>query len=91
MGCASSKLFKKEDNNDDGEYVINHVISLTFSIYDVLNLENGQQLIKDCMAKSKRVAMKSSPPWEDSEVINAWGTHEGAPRKTRHAAATTCR
>ncbi|KAM1787996.1 hypothetical protein ACFX11_038343 [Malus domestica] len=42
MGCASSKLFKKEDNNGGGEYVINHVISLTFSIYDVLNFENGQ-------------------------------------------------
>ncbi|KAM1146140.1 hypothetical protein COP2_039197 [Malus domestica] len=41
--------------------------------------------------QSKRVAMKSSPHREDSEVINAWGTHEGARRKTRHAAATACR
>ncbi|KAM2104566.1 hypothetical protein ACFX1R_015152 [Malus domestica] len=77
MGCASSKLFKKGDNNGGGEYVINHVVSLTSSTYGVLNLENGQQPTKDGVAESKRAAMKSSPPREDPEVINAWELMEG--------------
>ncbi|XP_068340103.1 uncharacterized protein At3g28850-like [Pyrus communis] len=82
MGCVSSKLFKKEDNNGGGEYVINHVVSLTSSTYGVLNLENDRQPTKDSAEESKRVA-KSSPPREDPEVINAWelmeGLEEGVP------------
>ncbi|CAN6716997.1 unnamed protein product [Malus baccata var. baccata] len=76
MGCVSSKLFKKEDNNGGGEYVINHVVSLTSSTYGVLNLENDPQSTKDGVEESKRVE-KSSPPREDPEVINAWELMEG--------------
>ncbi|BFG38612.1 hypothetical protein CerSpe_248860 [Prunus speciosa] len=81
MGCVSSKLFKKDLNKEDviinngGDYVINHVVSLTSSTYGVLNLEN-ERPIKDCVAESKR-AMKSSPSREDPEVINAWELMEG--------------
>ncbi|CAN6586872.1 unnamed protein product [Malus baccata var. baccata] len=68
MGCASSKLFKKEDNNGGGEYVINHVVSLTSSTYGVLNLENGQQPTKDGVAES----------------YQRLGTHGGARRRNTH-------
>ncbi|KAM1096245.1 hypothetical protein ACFX13_014133 [Malus domestica] len=84
MGCASSKLFKKEDNNGGGEYVINHVVSLTSSTYGVLNLENGQQPTKDGVAESKRAAMKSSPPPGRSGGYQRLGTHGGARRRNTH-------
>lgn len=49
---------------------MNHVVSLTSSTYGVLNLENEQQPIKECVTEIKRI--KRSPPREGPEVINAW-------------------
>ncbi|KAL4605880.1 hypothetical protein ACB092_09G061900 [Castanea dentata] len=81
MGCASSKLFRKElkrelfFNNGGGESV-NHVVSLTSSTYGVLNLDD-EKPIKECVSETKKL-QRSPPPnpprsrREDPEVINAW-------------------
>ncbi|KAF8397884.1 hypothetical protein HHK36_016809 [Tetracentron sinense] len=79
MGCVSSKLFRKEFNQEvlfgNGEYV-NHVVSLTSSTYGVLKIE--QEPNKESVEEKKR-----SPPrvvvhkfqrrvLEEPEIINAW-------------------
>ncbi|KAJ7971565.1 Glutaredoxin [Quillaja saponaria] len=73
MGCVSSKLVKKDIQqelffNNGGDYV-NHVVSLTSSTYGALKLDN-EQPIKECIAESKR--LQRSPPHEVPEVINTW-------------------
>lgn len=68
MGCASSKLFVKDlqeeilAKNGDG---LNHVVSLTSSTYGALKLDS--EPTKEPAAESKR-----SPAREEAEVINAW-------------------
>ncbi|GMH09913.1 hypothetical protein Nepgr_011754 [Nepenthes gracilis] len=79
MGCVSSKLFRKELQQDllygNGDYP-NHVVSLTSSTYGVLKLDNSHQqndqkqqedAMKVCVKELKR-----SPSREQPEIINAW-------------------
>ncbi|KAL7247784.1 hypothetical protein ACSBR2_002654 [Camellia fascicularis] len=73
MGCASSKLFKKDLRQEvvfgNGDST-NHVVSLTSSTYGVLKLDKDQQQQQQqpVLIESK----KRSPPREEPEVINAW-------------------
>ena len=87
MGCVSSKFARRDlkqehvlFNNGGGNYVVNHVVSLTSSTYGALKLDN-EQPIADSFAESKR--LHKSPPPEEPEVINAWelmeGLEEGVP------------
>ncbi|XP_047174887.1 uncharacterized protein At5g39865 [Vigna umbellata] len=88
MGCVSSKLVKKEIEQEqvtvtNGGGYSNHVVSLTSSTYGALMLdkEKEQQLPTDEDSKTD----KTSPPRnrEEPEVINAWelmeGLEEGVP------------
>lgn len=74
MGCASSKLFRKDLQQEildkNGE-CLNHVVSLTSSTYGALKLDNDLPN-KESVAEPKR-----SPPREEAEVINAWELMEG--------------
>ncbi|CBI30303.3 unnamed protein product, partial [Vitis vinifera] len=74
MGCASSKLFRKDLQQEildkNGE-CLNHVVSLTSSTYGALKLDNDLRN-KESVAEPKR-----SPPREEAEVINAWELMEG--------------
>ncbi|KAF8364649.1 hypothetical protein HHK36_033378 [Tetracentron sinense] len=79
MGCVSSKLFRKEFNQEtlfaNGDYA-NHVVSLTSSTYGVLKLDEETK-------KDSVIGMKKSPSHvvlpkfqrnvlEEPEIINAW-------------------
>uniref|UniRef100_A0A5B7B6W0 Glutaredoxin domain-containing protein n=1 Tax=Davidia involucrata TaxID=16924 RepID=A0A5B7B6W0_DAVIN len=77
MGCASSKLFRKDlkreivfGNGDNP----NHVVSLTSSTYGVLKLDKEQQQQQQQQQPIREIAMESkkSPPREEPEIINAW-------------------
>ncbi|XP_010271643.1 PREDICTED: uncharacterized protein At3g28850 [Nelumbo nucifera] len=78
MGCVSSKLIRKELNQEllfgNGDYV-NHVVSLTSSTYGVLKLDEETIKEPDKEVKSSprivlpRFQKKGS---EEPEVINAW-------------------
>ncbi|KAJ4705255.1 Glutaredoxin [Melia azedarach] len=96
MGCVSSKPLKKQlrqeilfDNGrgGGGEYVVNHVVSLTSSTYGVLQLdaekkeqreEKKEEEVpgKEIVAETKKKVQKS-PPRGEPEVINAWELMEG--------------
>ncbi|KAA8518570.1 hypothetical protein F0562_016044 [Nyssa sinensis] len=77
MGCASSKLFRKELKQEiafgNGGHA-NHVVSLTSSTYGVLNLdkEQHQQQQQQPIREINVMESKRSPPREEPEVINAW-------------------
>lgn len=87
MGCVSSKLFKKEIEEDvlsesgGGEDYTNHVVFLTSSTYGVLNLDKKNPMqqqqqpgsLKDCVVDEKKL----SPPRQEPEVINAWELMQG--------------
>ncbi|CAI9097723.1 OLC1v1034199C1 [Oldenlandia corymbosa var. corymbosa] len=93
MGCVSSKLFKREFQEEDDRNYPNHVVSLTSSTYGVLNLDKknstdkfqqtNQERVKDCVAAAAAAviatdAKKLSPPrTEPPEVINAWELMQG--------------
>ncbi|KAJ4971779.1 hypothetical protein NE237_004878 [Protea cynaroides] len=68
MGCVSSKLFKKDFNQEilfsNGDYT-NHVVSLTSSTYGVLKLD--QESVKETI---KETTQKKGV--EEPEIINAW-------------------
>ena len=69
MGCASSKLFRKELHQEilrENGDCFNHVVSLTSSTYGALKLDNDLP-DKESVAEPKR-----SPPRDEAEVINAW-------------------
>lgn len=77
MGCASSKLFRKDLKreffvNNGGESE-NHVVSLTSSTYGLLNLDN-EKPIEECVTEMKKLQRSPLPRSrrEDPEVINAW-------------------
>ncbi|KAJ8754742.1 hypothetical protein K2173_012131 [Erythroxylum novogranatense] len=87
MGCASSKLLKKEFHrdiilNNDGDYV-NHVVSLTSSTYGALKLDNNErqrhlkvQQVEEEMpikdiVEEIKRKQRRSPPRDEPEVIDA--------------------
>lgn len=73
MGCVSSKLFRKELNQElfgNGDYA-HHVVSLTSTTYGLLSLDKKEQT----QIVSKEIVTtetKKSPPREQPQVINAW-------------------
>ncbi|GAV66900.1 Glutaredoxin domain-containing protein [Cephalotus follicularis] len=74
MGCVSSKLLKKQLNQD---IILNngveHVVSLTSSTYGALQLDNQQQQqqpTKEFVSETRGV--QRSPCREEAEVINTW-------------------
>ena len=85
MGCASSKLFKKDLKRDiihfenaQQDYP-NHVVSLTSSTYGALNLDKDPQPQQCVNVVQPRKSLSRQEP----EIINAWelmeGLEEGAP------------
>ncbi|CAM8914048.1 unnamed protein product [Rhodiola kirilowii] len=84
MGCVPSKLFKQELKqeillNNGGNY-INHVVSLTFSTYGVLNLDSDmshQRMQGDEIVDGMR---RKSP--DGFEVINSWELMDGVEGET---------
>ncbi|CAI9766385.1 unnamed protein product [Fraxinus pennsylvanica] len=89
MGCVSSKLIRKEieqeNLHENGDFP-NHVVSLTSSTYGALKLdkethqlfqEKQQQEVQKSTEKFVVEAKESPPREEPSEIINTWELMEG--------------
>ncbi|XP_073044281.1 uncharacterized protein [Primulina eburnea] len=86
MGCVSSKLIRKELEQENGYKngdCADHVVSLTSSTYGVLKLDKENQHQKQESEQKRGIqecaidAKKSPPREEPSEIINTWELMEG--------------